>query len=211
VVLWPALSVSGNVSPLKLNPVPLADAAEIVSAVPPELVSVSVRVFDPPTATLPKFWLAGFGVICPGVTPFPESGTVSVELFASDVIVRLPLLLPAATGVNVALKVVVCPAASTTGKLGPVKLNPLPVAAAAEIVTVEPPLLVTTTATVLLLPIVTLPKATLLGFAINDPGATPVPERAMFNGDPCASETTARLPLILPAPVGANFTVNVTA
>ena len=40
-VLWPALNVKGNASPLKLNPVPLAVAAEIVRLVPPELVSVS--------------------------------------------------------------------------------------------------------------------------------------------------------------------------
>ena len=48
-VLWPAFSVKGNVSPLKLNPVPLAAAAEIVRLDPPELVSVSDKLVLLPT------------------------------------------------------------------------------------------------------------------------------------------------------------------
>ena len=43
-VLCPAFKVTGNVSPLILNPVPLALAAEIVRLDPPEFVSVSVRL-----------------------------------------------------------------------------------------------------------------------------------------------------------------------
>ena len=48
-VLWPAFSVKGKVSPLKLNPVPLAAAAEIVRLVPPVLVSVSDKLLLLPT------------------------------------------------------------------------------------------------------------------------------------------------------------------
>jgi len=48
-VLWPTLNVKGKVSPLKLNPVPLAVAAEIVRLVPPELVSVSDKLVPLPT------------------------------------------------------------------------------------------------------------------------------------------------------------------
>src|SRR5882724_2107481 len=103
---------------------------------------------------------------------------VSVGLLASDVIVRLPLLLPAVAGVNTVLKVADCPVVSVTGKFGPLKLNPVPLAAAFEIVTVVPPLLVTITATDLLLPSVTFPKTTVLGLAVSEPAATPVPERA---------------------------------
>ena len=131
-------------------------------------------------------------------------------MFASDVMVRLPLLLPAAVGVNTALKVALCPAPTVAGRFGPVKLKPLPVADALEMVTVEPPLLVTVTATDLLLPTVTLPKLTLLGFAMREPGVTPVPESAMLRGDPGASEAMARLPVITPPVAGANFTVNAT-
>src|ERR1700704_2127274 len=135
---------------------------------------------------------------------------VSVGLFASEVIVRLPVLLPAATGVNTALKVAVCPAPTVTGRFGPLKLKPLPVADALEIVTVEPPLLVTVTATDLLLPTVTFPKLTLAGFAIREPAVAPVPESAMLRGEPGASEAMARLPVIAPPVAGANFTVNAT-
>ncbi len=48
-VLWPAVSVNGKDKPLKLNPVPLAVAAEIVRLVPPVLVSVSDKLVLLPT------------------------------------------------------------------------------------------------------------------------------------------------------------------
>jgi len=48
-VLWPAVSVKGKDKPLKLNPVPLAVAAEIVRFVPPVLVSVSDKFALLPT------------------------------------------------------------------------------------------------------------------------------------------------------------------
>lgn len=54
LVLWPALRVSGRVSPVKLNPEPAVDACEMVRLDPPELVSVSDRLWLLPTCTLPK-------------------------------------------------------------------------------------------------------------------------------------------------------------
>jgi hypothetical protein len=48
-VLWPAFSVKGKASPLKLNPLPLAVAAEIVRLVPPVLVRVSDKLVLLPT------------------------------------------------------------------------------------------------------------------------------------------------------------------
>ena len=48
-VLWPAFSVKGKDRPLKLNPVPLAVAAEIVRLDAPELVRVSAIVWELPT------------------------------------------------------------------------------------------------------------------------------------------------------------------
>ncbi len=82
------------------------------------------------------------------MTPAPDSGTLSIGLFASEVIARFPVLLPEDVGEKIALNVVVCPAARVAGRPGPVKLNPVPVAAAAEIVTVTPPAFVTVTGTV---------------------------------------------------------------
>ena len=59
-VLWPAFNVKGTVSPLKLNPLPLAAAAEIVRLVPPELVRVPASDFEVPTWMFPKLKLVGF-------------------------------------------------------------------------------------------------------------------------------------------------------
>jgi hypothetical protein len=48
-VLWPAVSVKGKDRPLKLNPLPLAVAAEIVRLDPPALASVSDKLELLPT------------------------------------------------------------------------------------------------------------------------------------------------------------------
>jgi hypothetical protein len=48
-VLWPAVNVKGKDRPLRLNPTPLAVAAEIVRLDPPVLVSVSDKLVLLPT------------------------------------------------------------------------------------------------------------------------------------------------------------------
>ena len=48
-VLWPAVKVKGKDRPLKLNPAPLAVAAEIVRLDPPVLVRVSDKLELLPT------------------------------------------------------------------------------------------------------------------------------------------------------------------
>jgi hypothetical protein len=106
-VLWPAVRVSGNASPLMLTPLPVADAAEIVRLEPPELVRVSVRVFVLPTTTFPKARLVGFGVICPAATPVAESAMLRGEFDASETMATFPLTTPAAVGANLTLNVTV--------------------------------------------------------------------------------------------------------
>jgi len=66
-------------------------------------------------------------------------------LLALELMVSVPLAAPAAEGAKDALKVVLCPALSAIGRLGPVKLNPLPVAAALDTVTLSAPVFVTVT------------------------------------------------------------------
>src|SRR3981189_2345130 len=73
-----------------------------------------------------------------------------------------------------------------------------------------PPLLVRVSDLELVLPIWTLPNERLLGEADNAPGVVPVPDSAMFNGEPGASETMATLPLTAPAVAGLNFTIKPT-
>ena len=93
------------------------------------LVTVSDRDCLFPTVTLPKLRLVGFAPSVPGVTPLPDSGIVRVGFEALDVMVRLPLALPADDGVNETLKVALCPAVRVTGAVIPLKLNPEPLIA----------------------------------------------------------------------------------
>lgn len=93
--------MSGNDRPLRVKPVPLAEAAEMVTLVPPELVNVSVSVFELPTNTFPKVRLAGLGVSCPCVTPIPVRPMFNGDPGASETIARVPLAVPAALGAKV--------------------------------------------------------------------------------------------------------------
>ena len=93
------------------------------------LVTVSDRDLLLPTVTPPKLRLVGFAPSVPGVTPVPDNGMLNVGFDALDVIVTLPLTLPAAEGANETEKVALCPAVSVTGVVMPLKLNPLPLTA----------------------------------------------------------------------------------
>jgi hypothetical protein len=159
---------------------------------------------------LPKLKLAGFDPNWPCAMPVPESGTESVGLLALELIVSVPLAAPVAEAVKIALNVALWPAVSVVGRLGPVKLNPLPLAVALDTVTLSPPVFVTVTGAVLLLPTVTFPKLTLLGFAVSDPAARPVADSAMLSGELDASETMLNDPFTAPALAGAKVTVKVT-
>jgi hypothetical protein len=68
---------------LQLNPAPVAVACEMVTLVPPELVSVSDKVELLPICTLPKLWLDGFAASAPAETPVPERGKFKVGFDAS--------------------------------------------------------------------------------------------------------------------------------
>jgi hypothetical protein len=114
-VLWPAVNVTGKDNPLKLNPVPLALAAEIVMLVPPLLVSVPESDFDVPIWMFPKLKLVGFDANWPGATPVPERGMERVGLLALELMVSVPLAAPVADGVKMALNVALWPALSVTG------------------------------------------------------------------------------------------------
>ncbi len=139
--------VRGKFSPLIEKAAALELACVIVTDDPPVLVNVSDKLLLLPTWTLPNARLVGFAVSAPCAIPVPESGTESVGLLALELMVSVPLAAPAADGAKVALKVVPCPALSVIGRLGPVKLNPLPLAAALDTVTLSSPVFVTVTDT----------------------------------------------------------------
>ena len=93
------------------------------------LVTVSDKDCLFPTVTLPKLRLVGLSPNVPGVTPVPDRGMVRVGFEALEVMVRLPLALPADDGANETLKVALCPAVRVTGVVIPLKLNPEPLIA----------------------------------------------------------------------------------
>ena len=138
-VLWPAVNVKGRASPLKLNPVPLAEAAEMVRLNPPELVSVSDRLELLPTWTLPNARLVGLAVNVPGVTPVPESGMLKLGFEPFEVMLTLPLAAPLVVGAKSTVNDVLWPAVNVKGRASPLKLNPAPLAEAAEMVRLVPP------------------------------------------------------------------------
>lgn len=78
----------------------------------------------------------------PGVTPVPESEMLRLGFPPLEVTLTLPLTAPLAVGANVTVNDVLWPAFNVTGKLSPLKLNPAPLALAAEIVRLDPPELV---------------------------------------------------------------------
>lgn len=98
-MLCAGLNVSGVEMPLMANPAPLTLAAEIVTLVPPVLVTVSDKLELLPMVTLPKLRLVGFDVKVPGVTPVPDNGIDSEGLEPLEVMVTVPLALPAPAGV----------------------------------------------------------------------------------------------------------------
>src|SRR5260370_364955 len=85
---------------------------------------------------------------------------------------------------------------------------PLPLAVAAEIVTLDPPELVRVPDKFVLLPIWTFPKARLAGFPDNAPCVTPLPDvgMLMLGSDPWGAMAT--LPLEAALVVGSKVTVN---
>ena len=89
-------------------------------------VTVSERVLLALTCTLPKARLVGFDPSAPAATPVPVNGMFTVGFVAFEVTLTLPLNAPAEGGVNKTLKVELCPAASVTGVLIPLKVNPEP-------------------------------------------------------------------------------------
>lgn len=92
--------------PLRVKPVPLTLACEIVTLVPPLLVTVSERDVLVPTVTLAKLRLLGFGPRLPGATPVPDSAMLRVGLDPSERIVTVPLALPLDCGAKDTVNVV---------------------------------------------------------------------------------------------------------
>jgi hypothetical protein len=125
---------------LKLAPV--AAIWVIVRFSFPEFFKVSVSVWLPPTATLPKLKLVGFAVSVSTAPVVPESAIFTGLVEPSLTSATFPPVLPLDCGLKTMLKVVLCPAARVKGKLSPLVLKPVPVTLACEMIRLEPPVFI---------------------------------------------------------------------
>jgi hypothetical protein len=124
--LWPAGMVTGSERPPTLN-TELFELAAVTVTFAPLAVRLPDAVPLVPTTTLPRPRVVGVTVSCPAATvPVPDSGIVRLGLDAFEVTVTLPLTLPADAGVNVTVKVVLCPAVRVAGVVIPLRLYPVP-------------------------------------------------------------------------------------
>ena len=162
LVLAPAASVIGSVDPLIVYPVPEITAELIVAAALPVLESVIVCDALLPVTTLPKFNVAGFAESC-GCAPVPVAEITLGEFVALLITETVPFTAPTTVGANTTERTVVCPAVSVMGVAIPFALNPAPVTATLEIVTLPVPEFVTVTVFVLLFPTFMFPNARLVG------------------------------------------------
>jgi len=141
----PGATESGSVSPEKLKPVPTSDAWVTLRFAVPGLLMTSVWVLVTPTVTSPKLTLAGITEIC-GCTPLPLSEIVVGELVALLAKLRLPVALPAEAGAKLTLSERLWPAVRVTAPVKPLTVNPAPVMATCERLTLAVPVFVSTIA-----------------------------------------------------------------
>ena len=144
--------VTGKFSPLIEKAAALELACVMVTDEPPVLVKVSDKFVLLPTWTLPNARLVGLAVNVPCVTPVPVSGMLKLGFEAFEVMLTLPLAAPLVVGENNTENDVLWPAVNVKGKDRPLRLNPEPLAVAAEIVRLDPPELVSVSDKLVLLP-----------------------------------------------------------
>jgi len=206
-LLAPAAKVNGTATPLTLYPVPLAEICETVTVVPPELVTVSDRVWLWPTVTFPKLRGEVVAVSAPAAAAVPDSETMSEGFEASLVAVKVPDSVPALIGAKTTLKDLLAPAAKVNGTATPLTLYPVPLAESCETVTVVPPELVRVSDRDLLCPTVTLPKLRGEVPAARVPAVGAVPVSATVRVGFGASLVTVKVPDGVPALAGAKVTL----
>jgi hypothetical protein len=201
-----AFRVAGVVNPLTEKPVPAAATPEIFTAAFPEFVRTICLVVLLPEATVPKLALVGLAASWPtAVFAVPLKPIDRLEFEASLLTDIEPVSAPATVGLKVAVNVAVCDAFNVAGVAKPLTEKPVPVAAMLEILTAAFPEFVNTICLVVLLPVTTVPKLTLVGFAVRCPVAVvePVPLSGTVTVGWLGSLLViSRFPLALPTAVG---------
>jgi hypothetical protein len=170
------------------------------------LVSVTLSVEGELTATLPKLKLVVLALSTNVVAvAVPVTGIERGEPGALLEIEMVPVSVPAAEGLNEALKVALLPAPMVDDEMLPT-LKPVPETLIPETVTLAVPVFLSVTVCELEAPAVMLPNEMLDGEAATAPCA-PVPDSAMVTLG--ALLLTVTLPDALPADVGSNATLSV--
>jgi hypothetical protein len=101
--LCPAAMVRGSVRPLRLN-CELVELTDEMVTLALLAVIVPLRFSVVPISTAPNDNEDGETATCPTLVPFPDSDTVTAGSDAVDVTVSVPLLVPAAVGVNATVR-----------------------------------------------------------------------------------------------------------
>lgn len=191
------------VKPVTLKPVPVMLSDETTKFAVPVFFKVIACVEDVPSATLPKVTLEGVTDI-PGCVPVPLSGIAVGE---PDTLVTreiLPETVAVEAGANVALKLIVLPAATVCAEK-PVTPKPVPLAEAEETVKFAVPVFFRVIACVAVVPSATLPKLTLAGVTvIADCAPDPEPLNATVRLGFEALLATTRLPVTAADDGGVN-------
>src|SRR3984957_313811 len=203
-------SVTGNVAPDTVNPLPVIAAELTVTADVPDEVIVTESVLFEPTATLPKLSEVGLIVHCGVPVPVPLKLTATVGFVDALLFtVNVPVTAPAAVGAYFTLSASVCFGFSVTGNVAPDTVNPLPVIAAELTVTADVPDEVIVTESVLFEPTATLPKLSEFGLIVHCGVPVPVPLKLTATvGFVDALLFTVNVPVTAPAAVGAYFTLS---
>jgi hypothetical protein len=160
VIDWLGVRTVPEVTPLALNPVPVAVTLEIVTFEFPLFVSVALNELLFPTFTFPKFKLVGFAPSRKvGATPIPLRAMFVGELGALLTSETEPLTLPAEVGRKATVIVVCCPAFIFKGSENPLTVKKAePVSVTWVMLSVAVPVLLTIKTWDKILPTTPFPK-----------------------------------------------------
>ena len=139
--------------------------------------------------------------------PVPLKATLRFVTAPSAVRTRLPLAAPLLCGVNVTVKVRLCPAFRVVGAVKPLMANPAPVMFAVAMCSSDPPVLVRVSERESVPPTCTLPNAMLVGLELSAPAVTPAPFSPILRDGLEALLAITILPVAFPADGGVKVAV----